>query len=84
MNLILIFCGTVVVLVMALMTLIANARYLLMSCALTVATAAPATPQRNDTINSRSSPTLSTVEKSRNISGVMESPMLRRNEQMKL
>ena len=69
---------------LALMTLVANARYLLMSCALTVAMAAPATPQRNTMINSRSSPTFSTVENSRNASGVTLSPMLRRNEQMKL
>ena len=55
-----------------------------MSCALTVAMAAPATPQRNTMINSKSSPTFSTVENRRNASGVTLSPMLRRNEQMKL
>ena len=71
-------------LIMAAMMLVVNARYMLMSCALTVAMAAPATPQRNTMINSRSSPTFSTVENRRNASGVTLSPMLRRNEQMKL
>ena len=46
--------------------------------------AAPATPHRNTMMNSRSSPTFSTVENSRNSSGVRESPMLRRKAQMKL
>ena len=55
-----------------------------MSCAATVAMAAPATPQWNERMKSRSSPTLRIVEKSRNASGVALSPMLRRNEQMKL
>lgn len=50
----------------------------------TVAPAAPATPQRSTRMNSRSSATFSTVEPSRNSSGVTESPMLRRKEQMKL
>ena len=49
-----------------------------------MARAAPATPQRNTRMNARSSPTFSTVENSRNSSGVTESPRLRRNEQMKL
>ena len=49
-----------------------------------MAAAAPATPQWNRRMNSRSSPTFSSVENSKNTSGVTESPMLRRNEQMKL
>ena len=56
----------------------------LTSCASTVAPAAPATPQRKDRMNSRSSPTFSIVENSRNTSGVTESPIARRNEQIKL
>ena len=56
----------------------------LISWAATVAMAAPATPHRNTMMNSRSSPTFSTVENSRNSSGVRESPMLRRKAQMKL
>ena len=56
----------------------------LMSCARTVAIAAPATPQPNDRMNRRSSPTFRTVENSKNASGVTESPIARRNEQMKL
>ena len=56
----------------------------LSSCASTVAMAAPATPQPKERMNSRSSATFSSVENSRKASGVTESPMLRRKEQMKL
>lgn len=48
------------------------------------AIAAPATPPANDRMNRRSSPTFRTVENSKNIRGVTESPIARRNEQMKL
>ena len=46
--------------------------------------AAPATPQWKDTMNKRSNPILRMVENSRNKSGVTESPMLRKKEQIKL
>ena len=54
------------------------------TCEMMVATAAPITPMWKLRMNSRSSPTFSAVENSRNSSGVAESPRLRRNEQMKL
>ena len=55
-----------------------------MSCASTVAMAAPATPQWKLRMNRRSSPTFKIVENSKNTSGVTESPIARKNEQMKL
>ena len=48
------------------------------------AVAAPATPQWKERMNSTSRPMFRTVENSRNSSGVTESPMLRKNEQIKL
>ena len=56
----------------------------LMPWATTVAAAAPMTPSRNARMNSRSSPMFSTVENSRKMSGVVESPRLRKTEQIKL
>ena len=45
-------------------------------CAMTVAAAAPAIPQPSGITNSKSSPTLSTTDTPRNISGTAEFPML--------
>ena len=45
-------------------------------CAITVAAAAPAIPQPSGMTNSRSSPTFSTTDTPRKISGAMEFPML--------
>ena len=56
----------------------------LTACGSTVAAAAPMTPSRNARMNSRSSPMFSTVENSRKMSGVVESPRLRKTEQIKL
>ena len=57
---------------------------MLMSCARTVASAAPAGPIEKGTRKRKSSPMLSVVEKMRNTSVVTESPTARRIPQMKL
>ena len=53
-------------------------------CAITVATAAPATPILNTAINKISNIIFKIVENIKNTSGERESPTLLKNEQIKL